>query len=257
MFKVLLVLVAVSLLLLPVVYSESETIGLWLFDEGSGDTAADSSPMGNDGALADGVQWVEGMDGSAIEVGGAGMDVTIPMIDIYNQQDFTFECWVYPLSVIPQQYNQIIIAGRGEWGGDDPSAFQLSITLVDDVPQARWFLRIAGAWETVTGGPELEPETWYHFAGTLEDGQKASLYVNGEEAATGNLAAKLVDNTHPIYVGSWGPAEDPLSAYHGYIDELRYSDEVLGPDQLGFAESRTSVEPAEKLSTLWGTIKTR
>ena len=182
-------------------------------------------------------------------------DVVIPMIDIYNQQDFTFECWVYPFGVIPQQYNQIIITGRGEWGGDDPGAFQLGIKLVDDVPQARWFFRVAGAWETVTGGPEIEPEQWYHFAGTLEGGQKATLYVNGEEAATGNLAVKLADNPHPIYVGSWGAAEEILSAYHGYIDELRYSDEVLAPDKLGFGE--VSVEPKGKLSVSWGEVKTR
>ena len=257
MFKqVLLVLVAASLLLLPVVYSGSDTIGLWLFDEGSGDTAADSSPVGNDGALADGVQWVDGMYGSAIEVGGPGMDVTIPAIDIYNQDDFTFECWIYPLNVIPQQYNQIIVVGRGEWGGDAPSAFQFSITLVDDLPKARWFFWVEG-WVTVAGGPTLEVGNWYHLAGTLEGDQQLTLYVNGEEAATGELPIAFVDNDHPIYVGSWGPAEDPLSAYSGYIDELRYSDEVLSPDQLGYAGLATSVEPAEKLSTLWGTIKTR
>ena len=255
MSKVLLVLVASSLLLLPVVYSISDTIGLWTFDEGSGDTAADSSPIGNDGVVADGVAWVNGKFGSAVEVAGPGADVVIPMVDIYNQENFTFECWVYPLDVIPQQYDQIIITGRGEWGGDDPSAFQLSITAANGAPQARWFFRVAGVWERVIGGPELEPETWYHFAGTLEGGQKATLYVNGEEAATGNLAAKLVDNHHPIYVGSWGAAEELLSAYHGYIDELRYSDEVLTPDKLGFGE--VSVEPKEKLPVKWGEIKIR
>ena len=253
--QVILVSVIALMFFFPVIRSEAGVIGMWSFDEGSGAVAEDDSPTGNDGVVAGGVQWVEGMIGSAVEVAGPGADVVIPMVDIYNQENFTFECWVYPLDVIPQQYDQIIITGRGEWGGDDPSAFQLSITAANGAPQARWFFRVAGVWERVIGGPELEPETWYHFAGTLEGGQKATLYVNGEEAATGNLAAKLVDNHHPIYVGSWGAAEELLSAYHGYIDELRYSDEVLTPDKLGFGE--VSVEPKEKLPVKWGEIKIR
>ena len=252
--QVTLVSVAALMFFLPVIRSEAGTIGMWSFDEGSGKVAADSSPTGNDGVVADGVKWVNGMVGSAVEVAGPGKDVVIPMVDIYNQENFTFECWVYPFEVIPQQYNQIIITGRGEWGGDAPGAFQLGITLTGNKPTARWFFWI-GAWETIAGGPEIEPEKWYHFAGTLEGGQKATLYVDGEEAATGNLPVKLANNHHPIYVGSWGAAEELLSAYHGYIDELRYSDEVLTPDKLGFWE--LSVDPKEKLSVRWGEVKTR
>ena len=127
--QVVLVLAVVSILILPVIPSEADVIGMWLFDEGAGKVAEDLSPTGNNGVVADGAKWVEGKFGSAVEVNGPGKDVVIPMVDVYNQEDFTFECWVHPFNVTPQQYNQIIITGRGEWGADAPGAFQLGITI--------------------------------------------------------------------------------------------------------------------------------
>lgn len=154
--------------------------------------------------VADGAKWVEGKFGSAVEVSGPGADVVIPMLDVYNQEDLTFECWVYPFNVTPQQYNQIIITGRGEWGADAPGAFQLGITLTDDIPKARWFFWVR-QWATVSAGPEIKKNNWYHFAGTLEGGQKATLYVNGEEVAQSDLPAKLADNPYICWlVGSSG-----------------------------------------------------
>lgn len=252
--KTVLALIVTSLLLVPVIYSESGVIGLWLFDEGNGNIAKDLSPIGNDGEVADGVKWVDGKFDKAIEVGGPGKDVVIPYNEIYNQDNFTFECWIYPFNVTPKEFNQIIIAGRGEWGNDAPGAFQLGITLIDGTPNARWFFWV-GEWITVAGGPEIEVNKWYHFAGILEGGKKATLYVDGEEAATQDLPTKLAENPHPIYVGSWGAAAPEIDCFHGYIDELRYSDEVLEPKRLGFWSSFSTVTPKDKLSTVWGEMK--
>ncbi|MFQ6094072.1 MAG: hypothetical protein ACE5OR_15620, partial [bacterium] len=110
--RIFLALAAVSILILPIIQSEAGVIGMWLFDEDGGNVAEDLSPTGNNGVVADGVKWVEGKFGSAVEVSGPGADVVIPMLDVYNQEELTFECWVYPFNVTPQQYNQIIITGR-------------------------------------------------------------------------------------------------------------------------------------------------
>ena len=46
-------------------------VGMWLFDEGKGDTAVDSSENGNDGELVNGPKWVkDGQFGSALEFDG-------------------------------------------------------------------------------------------------------------------------------------------------------------------------------------------
>ena len=49
---------------------EENVMGVWLFDEGSGDTASDSSPNGFDGEIV-GPKWEdEGIFGSCLEFDG-------------------------------------------------------------------------------------------------------------------------------------------------------------------------------------------
>ena len=43
-----------------------DAVGIWLFDEGKGNTAADTSGNGNDGAIT-GAKWAEGKFGGALE----------------------------------------------------------------------------------------------------------------------------------------------------------------------------------------------
>ncbi|MDE0686272.1 MAG: hypothetical protein OXI63_25375, partial [Candidatus Poribacteria bacterium] len=46
-------------------------VGMWLFDDGKGDTAVDSSENGNDGELVNGPKWIKnGKFGSALEFNG-------------------------------------------------------------------------------------------------------------------------------------------------------------------------------------------
>jgi len=52
-------------------------VGMWLLDEGKGDTAKDSSGSGNDGTLANNPKWVEGKSGKALEFNGTN-HVEIP-----------------------------------------------------------------------------------------------------------------------------------------------------------------------------------
>ena len=66
-----------------------EVIGLWGFDEQTGQVAKDNSPLENDGKIAADVKRVPGKFGRAIEVGGPKKDVVIPMIDEYNEGIFS------------------------------------------------------------------------------------------------------------------------------------------------------------------------
>ena len=45
-------------------------VGMWLFDEGSGNIAKDSSGNGNDGQLTNGPKWVQGRFVRALEFDG-------------------------------------------------------------------------------------------------------------------------------------------------------------------------------------------
>ena len=57
-----------------------DAIGIWLFDDGTGDTTADSSGNGNDGILMEGPQWVDGRFGKALsfDVEGPFVRIEVP-----------------------------------------------------------------------------------------------------------------------------------------------------------------------------------
>jgi hypothetical protein len=75
MMKCLTIFIVISLMFAGLSYSkidEGSIIGMWLFDEGEGDVAEDSSGNGNSGTLMNGPKWVEGKFGEALEFSGAG-----------------------------------------------------------------------------------------------------------------------------------------------------------------------------------------
>ena len=71
-------------------------VGMWLFDEGSGNTAKDSSDNGNDGELMNGPQWVQGSFGKALEFDGKDDYVKIPSSPMLDPKDgdMTYIAWV-------------------------------------------------------------------------------------------------------------------------------------------------------------------
>ena len=79
--------------------SVDDAIGVWLFDEGRGNVAKDSSPNGNDGELIAGPKWVEGKFGGALEFDGSGTSVETESADkltefeLGDKTDFTATAW--------------------------------------------------------------------------------------------------------------------------------------------------------------------
>ena len=79
--------------------SVDDAIGIWLFDEGTGKVAKDSSPNGNDGELIAGPKWVAGKFGGALEFDGSGTSVETESADkltafeLGDKTDFTATAW--------------------------------------------------------------------------------------------------------------------------------------------------------------------
>ena len=69
-------------------------IGMWLFDDGDGTVATDSSVSKNDGTLMNGAEWVDGKFGD-----GVSFDGVDDFVELASQPDplmdgFTFSAWV-------------------------------------------------------------------------------------------------------------------------------------------------------------------
>ena len=56
---------------------KNNIMGMWLFDEGKGKVATDSSGNGNDGEIHD-AEWVDGKFGKALSFDGVGNWVEVP-----------------------------------------------------------------------------------------------------------------------------------------------------------------------------------
>ena len=72
LFIFVLSLIATCLLTLPshAALNADNIMGMWLFNEGQGDKANDSSGNGNDGKVIGGAKWVDGQFGKALEFNG-------------------------------------------------------------------------------------------------------------------------------------------------------------------------------------------
>ena len=53
-------------------------VGVWLFDEGSGNKAKDSSDTGNGGDFQGNPKWVKGKFGKCLEFNGSGDFMQVP-----------------------------------------------------------------------------------------------------------------------------------------------------------------------------------
>ena len=110
-------LIAISLMLAGISdakIDKKSIMGMWLFNEGKGETAKDSLKNGTDGKLIDGPNWVKGKFGGALELDGSDDYVDLGSASSIAITDaITVSAWVYHNSGSGHIVNQ-----GGGW--DDP-----------------------------------------------------------------------------------------------------------------------------------------
>lgn len=227
-------------------------IGIWLFDEGKGDVAEDSSENGFDGTIMNGAKWVDGKFGDALEFDGADDYVDFGNDERLKPQQLTVVAWFSTRKL--NGYGHIFQSGN-DWNDMAGIVFR--------VHQDGFFQSgvTQGPGNTVSwvNGPNLSAETWYHAALTL-DGTNVVLYIDGEKAAS-TAGAKVLYDEHPIRVGSHSHSVSSL--FNGLIDEVAYFNEALSQEDIqlimneGLEEAIniTAVSSAGKLTTTWASIR--
>jgi hypothetical protein len=218
--------------------------GIWLFDEGSGDTARDSSVNKNNGTLKGGVKWVDGKFGKALEFDGKDGNVEVPDSDSLDVTAVTLAAWVkseskqlldgnvivYKLASYVHQYWSTTI---------NPGVFV----------GAKWcgsgWLPQAVMWDN----------DW-HLVALTYDGSIQKFYVDGVLKGD-NAACKgkidITNNKLTIGTGNTG-------FYTGSIDEVAVFGVALEEDDLMIITTKglrdiASVFSIGKLTTTWGNIK--
>ena len=224
-------------------------VGMWLFDEGSGKLAKDSSGNGHDGDFIGKPKWVDGKFGQALEFDGAGTCVRISP-GLSNLENLTVVAWVYNAEKWGTTRSEIW-CGSATYGdylllrGDERGNWHAG--------EAIWHWYDGASWGAIPSSP-LKDNVWYHLAGSY-DGKTLNLYLNGK--LVGSKSTAVASGSMDTCIGCH---PTPTNWWNGMIDEVAVFDLALTEEEINNIisyglENMNPVSPSGKLSTTWGKIK--
>ena len=176
---------------------DSATItGMWLFDDGKGKVAKDSSGNGLDAKLIDGPEWVDGVFGKALEFDGASAYVEIPAHENPSEA-ITVSIWA--------KSNTGVWNVHG-WVFEKRDAYMLHPVEANNT--MGWIVCNIACWnqpfDWTTGavGPKDITE-WHMYTGTFDSKTGDwKLYIDGKEESTLDLnKSPIAVENGPIFIG--------------------------------------------------------
>jgi len=206
-------------------YAEVDTetiVGIWLFDEGGGDVAQDSSGNGNDGTLH-GPEWTnESKFGGALEFNGAGSYIEFATGESMKTPHFTIMAWFSTRKL--DGYGHIFQTGN-DW--NDMAGYVFRVHQDGTVQGGLAFG--PGNITTFVTGPAIEADTWYHLALTY-DGTTATLYLDSENVSSNPGQGEIMYDDQPVRIGVH--SNDTASPFDGFIDEVGLFDVALAVENI-------------------------
>jgi parallel beta-helix repeat protein len=207
----------------------SGLVGWWKFDEGSGNTAADSSGNGNNGTLqnipSDSSGWVEGKLGTALKF-NPGNVVSTSSVTMSKIAGLTgsksVSVWIMRTGDIPTFYVPIV-----EQGGNPYFRliyYSSRICFGYDSVTPNFYCALSAA---ISG----QTNKWLHVV-AVYDGSAAHIFFNGYE--------QEIDQHMNLY-GSWGTSglaigwrkyASDVGGWNGLIDDVRIYDRNLSASEI-------------------------
>jgi hypothetical protein len=199
-------------------------VGAWLFDEGSGAVAADSSGNGRNGTIID-ATWDTGIRGKALNFNGTSAYVNINGFKGINaidgvQQPFTVSNWIKTVS-----------DGEMVTWGLSAAATRLSWRVEGGV------LRTEHAAGNLRSNTPVNDDEWHHVALVVTEGANlrapaTQFYLDGVADTTNSGSDTPYNLTadYDVRIGMNGPLEDRY--FFGLIDEVKLYDRALTDAEL-------------------------
>jgi|GEM_PF-6071091 len=184
-------------------------VGYWKFDDGSGNSAVDSSGNSNTGTLINGPTWATGRVGGALSFDGVDDAVEIGT-DNLNGSSGTIVLWAYAESF--SSSHQTLF-------GHVTQPWSNRIQLYTDDASGNLDLGLGDSHTRHTDIENLDTQKWYHIA-LAWDGSNYTVYANGSAQATGSYSGLSTLETYAD-IGNNGDRADRTEAFHGIIDEVR------------------------------------
>ena len=234
-------------------------------DTQEGDDVLDVSGNGNDGFLhGDDLQIVSGKVGGAMELPGDSAQYISVREHMYAEPfaEITLAVWVKTSvrgMVASWDRSEFFRFAVGDdVGGNNGTTFVAFDTCCPCCHD--WF-----------GKTDVADDQWHHIAATF-DGATKRIYVDGKLDDQIEAPAEVIGAGAArfgfIGIGSEAAAFDanvgPTWAYNGLLDEFLLFHRPLSDDEIAhlatgpedpFIDTTTSVDPADKLSTTWSSLK--
>ena len=230
-------------------------LGVWLFDEGKGDEAIDSSAGGHVGDITGNAKWVDGRFGKALEFLGSER-VTIPHDDRLTVSTFTLMAWI-KVEKATAKWQRVLSKDGWPATRNYLMALRTDPSTVGGVPPGAMtfsFLGPAGEHVSFNSPESLADGTWRHVVFTY-DMKLGKAYIDGKVAAQKAATAEPVENAVDVLIGR---------DLTGIIDEVLIANEVFSEVEINramevglkkFLAEGTAVSALNKLTSTWGSIR--
>jgi len=218
--------------------ADEHTVGLWHFDEGSGNVAKDFSGNGNDGTI-NGAQFVPGVIDKALEFDGTNDYVQVsdsPSLDINSQ--ISMELWFYPkepnlhhflldkLGTNNVRSYRLLVTGNGGTDSFGNDFVENSIEFGISHDNVNVIYLATKADHMVSVGK------WNHLAATF-NGMAMKIFLNGIKIAEGNSPGGIATNNNDLTIGTDYDIPGNSDYYSkGTIDEVRISNIARTPEEI-------------------------
>jgi hypothetical protein len=235
---------------------EEHLVGLWKFDEGSGNKIKDSSGNGLEGGIEGSGKWVDGRFGKAIEFDGKTGFVAIKA-HANPTKAITVSAWVKSETPAWNNHGFIMSKRNAYIIHNNQGGVNVSFPICNG---GCW--NKPGGWQDGEVGPK-DITKWHMYTGTFDSKTGDwRILIDGKVESKLQLAKTPIaaEEAMPLWIGR----DNCCGARYGDItvDEAMVFDTVLGEDDLkplyeGGIDLALSVDSIEKLAVTWGDVKTQ
>ena len=236
---------------------KDKAVGIWLFDDGGGNIAADSSGNKLNAELNGDPEWVEGKFGGALELDGDGDYIRTP--DHASPRE--------GLTLIA-----VVKSAAATWNTSGAIAGKRSLYILH--PNANkadvafpvcnggcW--NKPGAWSDGSVGPD-DITVWHSYAGTFDSASgEWKLYIDGKVESELSLNKTQLDEHNGSMTIGFDDCCGGGRFLNGSIDEVAVFNYAMSEDEVaqiadqGLSASLLSVDPSGKAPLAWASLKKR
>ncbi len=251
------ILFAVCLLTLPAnaALDADSIMGMWLFNDGNGNTAKDSSQNGNDGKIIGGAKWVDGQFGKALEFDG-----TDDWVEVQHSDTVAFKKGTS--FTITLNFNGSAVGGSlvGKNYEDQSQAkpWYLLWNGGGDKKVSFYLRNSNDANSRIDSTIDVADEKWHFIAAVADaDAKKISLWIDGKKNVEGPLNT---DDGYGTSDGVFHIARHFDRYTKGIIDDVGLFNVALSEKEMNTImndgmEEAASVDATGKLTITWGKLK--